>query len=58
MEGANAVLGHAEDLAKMTPKADSFLKQLGNLERLLDRHLTDEEELIVPVVLKYGAPEM
>lgn len=58
VEGANAVLRHAEDLTKMTPEADRFLKQLSNLEGLLDRHLTDEEELVVPVVLKYGAPEI
>lgn len=31
-----------------------FLKHLAGLERLLDRHLVDEEELVVPVVLKHG----
>ncbi len=58
VEQANAVLQQAEDREKMVPVADTFLKQLRGLERLLDRHLTDEEELVVPVVLKYGAPEV
>lgn len=58
VEGANAVLRHAEDRDKMVPEADAFLVGLNRLERLLDRHLTDEEELVVPVVLKYGAPDI
>lgn len=28
--------------------------ELQRLDALLDRHLTDEEELVVPVILKYG----
>lgn len=31
-----------------------FLEQLNSFERLLNRHLTDEEELIVPVILHTG----
>lgn len=31
-----------------------LLGELGRMTRLLDRHLTDEEELIVPVILEYG----
>lgn len=27
---------------------------LGQFERFLDRHLTDEEDLIVPIILKHG----
>ncbi|MFT6944794.1 MAG: hypothetical protein ACJAUW_001372, partial [Yoonia sp.] len=29
--------------------------ELRKLERLLDRHLVDEEELIVPVILRFGS---
>lgn len=36
------------------PGAGAFLTDLGRIEGLLDRHLTDEEELVVPVILKYG----
>ncbi|NNE52780.1 MAG: hemerythrin domain-containing protein [Sulfitobacter sp.] len=32
-----------------------FHEELNHLDRLLDRHLIDEEELVVPVILKYGA---
>jgi hemerythrin-like domain-containing protein len=30
---------------------------LGTFEAFLDRHLTDEEELVVPVILQYGSPD-
>lgn len=30
-------------------------EEIDHLARLLDRHLTDEEEIVVPVILKYGA---
>jgi hypothetical protein len=29
-------------------------KGLADLERLIDRHLTDEEDLIMPVILRDG----
>lgn len=51
-KAANAVLQTTR------PDADSvaaFHDRLSGLDRLLDRHLTDEEELVVPVILKYGA---
>lgn len=32
-----------------------FLDNLDNLERFIDRHLIDEEDIVVPVILKYGA---
>lgn len=35
-------------------RAGRFGGRLERLERLLARHLTDEEELVVPVVLKHG----
>lgn len=47
---ANAVLQAEGDAAAL----GSFFKRLAGFEALLDRHLTDEEELIVPVILKTG----
>ena len=35
-------------------EAARFRETLARLERFLDRHLTDEEELIVPVILRDG----
>ena len=51
--GANAVL-QSDDAARHDA-AGRFLAQLDGLEGLLDRHLTDEEDLIVPVILRYGS---
>ncbi len=45
-QGANAVLKGADPGA--------FLKRINGFEALLDRHLTDEEEIVVPVVLETG----
>lgn len=33
---------------------DVFHRRLERMEGFLDRHLTDEEELVVPVILKHG----
>ena len=45
-QGANAVLKGGD--------ASIFLERLDEFSRLLDRHLTDEEEIIVPVILDSG----
>ena len=37
--------------------AGTFHSHLAGLHTLVNRHLTDEEDLIVPVILKYGAAE-
>lgn len=52
-EKANALL---KALAGDTyrDQAGAFHQQLETTGRLLDRHLTDEEELVVPVILKHG----
>lgn len=61
--------GHIHGLAEATNKVLGALKSgapvqdhLGRLEqaqsafrRFLDRHLADEEEIIVPLILEYGA---
>ena len=52
VEKANEAL-QAKDADKRA--IGSFHKELGHLDGLLDRHLIDEEELVVPVILKYGA---
>lgn len=52
---ANALL---RDIAEGKPhdaSLDTFLTGLGGTHRFLDRHLTDEEDLIVPVLLKHGS---
>ena len=55
---ANEVIGLRDDRTKLQDAAGGFQAQLENLERLLDRHLIDEEELIVPVILRYGADDL
>ena len=53
VSAANDLLqGLREDGAR--DRLAGVLRNLERLERLLDRHLTDEEDLIVPVILKYG----
>lgn len=53
VDGANTLLQAGPD-GTLT-KVGDFHGYLLDLQRLLDRHLVDEEELIVPVILKYGA---
>ncbi len=51
--GANDVLRAAENDAKSREMAAAFHKQLVPFAKMLDRHLTDEEDLVLPVVLKH-----
>ncbi len=55
-QGTNAMLG---GLSGDDPRAGvgALESQLGGFESFLDRHLTDEEDLVVPVILTY-APEI
>ncbi|WP_386805885.1 hemerythrin domain-containing protein [Litorisediminicola beolgyonensis] len=46
-EAANAVLQKDREIGP-------FREELLGFERFLDRHLVDEEELVVPVILKHG----
>lgn len=48
-QAANAVIRTKDDRVVV----DKALKEVRRLARLLDRHLWDEEELIVPVLLKH-----
>ncbi|MDX8355094.1 hemerythrin domain-containing protein [Cognatiyoonia sp. IB215182] len=54
---ANEVIGLAASKEPFESTVGGFHKDLQKMARLLDRHLTDEEELVVPVILKYGAPD-
>lgn len=58
-QSANAVLqsartGHAE----FETTVSGFQKTLTGFDPLLNRHLIDEEELVVPVLLKYAPTEL
>ena len=55
---ANEVIGLSDNRNKLQTSAGVFQTELSKLERLLDRHLIDEEELIVPVLLRYGSPDL
>lgn len=52
VSGANAVLGETGDAARREA-VGRFLGDLGAFERQLIRHLEDEEDLVLPVVLKH-----
>ena len=56
-DDANALIQavQAGDGAQLS--ADALRKTLEAMEKFLNRHLTDEEELIVPILLEYGDPE-
>ena len=55
-DGANAALRMQEGGDPFRDKVAAFRKDLKAFAPMLDRHLVDEEELVVPVLLKY-APE-
>jgi iron-sulfur cluster repair protein YtfE (RIC family) len=50
--GGNAVLSADSDAARREA-AGRFVADLTGFDRLLTRHLTDEEDLVLPVVLKH-----
>lgn len=51
---ANGVLRAVENPVDLVDRAGRFRDDLSRFDRFLDRHLVDEEELVVPVILKYG----
>jgi len=53
---ANGILNLRDTPQNMRNLVGQFEVQMIELERLLNRHLNDEEELIVPVILKFGDP--
>ena len=52
--GANAVLSRLQDEAAARQAVGEFDDLLDAFGLMLDRHLTDEEDLVVPVILKSG----
>ena len=54
----NAVLSRLNDGADARLEADALLSAQQAFERFLHRHLTDEEELVVPLILQYGPPDL
>ncbi len=50
--GANALLRATDDAAQRALTA-SFAAHLAQFERMLGQHLSDEEDLVLPVVLKH-----
>lgn len=57
VEKANTTLKSLQNPTPMRNAAGGLHDQLDLLSRLLDRHLTDEEELIVPIILVHGSPD-
>ena len=53
-EDTNAVLARIQQEGDPSRALETFRGRLQSTRHLLDRHLTDEEELIVPVILKYA----
>ena len=58
IKGANAVLHRRDDRTAMQDAAGRFRTDLIRLDGLLNRHLIDEEELIVPIILRHGAESL
>lgn len=58
VDRANEVIGYADNREKLRTSVGHFHDELVQLERLLDRHLVDEEDLVVPVILRYGATDI
>ncbi len=54
VDHANGTIKTLDHRDRLQSAAGDLHDHLGLLHRLLDRHLTDEEELVVPVILKYG----
>lgn len=53
-EAGNAVIRAAGAGGDVPTATASYLSHLGAFRTLLDRHLTDEEEIVVPVILEHG----
>lgn len=58
VDSANGVLSRLDDRDLLQTNAGTFKDRLTEMERLLNRHLNDEEELVVPVILKYGSADL
>ncbi len=54
VDSANNTLQKLDNPIALRDAAGTFHTDLGRLDRLIQRHLDDEEDLIVPVILKFG----
>lgn len=54
-EAANGALTVWQDRPALQTAAGRLRDDLALTQRLIDRHLIDEEELVVPVILRHGA---
>ena len=52
-DDANAIIRAVDEVGDWKSAAGSFENGLQSLTGFLDRHLTDEEELVVPILLKH-----
>jgi iron-sulfur cluster repair protein YtfE (RIC family) len=57
-DDTNSVLRKLQEREKADREAEAYRKSLQRFETFLNRHLTDEEEVVVPVILEYGAGEL
>lgn len=56
--GANAVLAEVRTASNDLRPAGALKETLDRFARLLDRHLVDEEEIVVPIILEYHGAGM
>lgn len=57
-DNTNALLTSLHNGQNVQKSAEHLLVTQQKFEQFLDRHLSDEEELIIPIILEYGSPEM
>lgn len=55
-ETANQLIRSTQESGDVRAGAGEFLDCLAQMETFLNRHLTDEEDLIVPIILRHGDP--
>lgn len=53
-DDANALLGALQAGDISSGEDGRFAETVGQLQRFLDRHLTDEEEIVIPVLMEHG----
>ncbi|MGH1367601.1 MAG: hemerythrin domain-containing protein [Maritimibacter sp.] len=53
-EATNAVLRPLQDGAQITDPTAKLLRSQTALTGFLERHLTDEEDVVIPLILEYG----
>ncbi len=54
---SNNLLNALQSGKNVLQSAEQVLETQISFEKFLDRHLVDEEELIIPIILEYGGPE-